>query len=298
MRILVFLISLSIQSQTVLLKGKLLDASTNQPIVYANISFLKGDKGISSQENGVFSLEIEENELKEKIHISCLNYKDTVVFAKDLQNKTLFLNSKNVELEEVVLSKKVDREFIVDKLKRRDIKSSFGGIQSSPWIITKFFDFKDKYVETPYLKEITVYFGSLLGRRKSKFRIRLFKVDTLHNKPLSEDLTNKEIIAYSRKIDGKVKIDISKLDIEFPKKGFFVGLERIHIPYNFYEYTYTKQGKRKKYIAKAIAPNFGAVYTKDTLNIFLRGKWKKYYFSQDFYKGNTIQPAISVTLSN
>lgn len=290
-------VCISVKSQTFLLKGKLVDAVSYKPISYANISFLKGNKGVSTEENGMFSIEITKENLKEKVHISCLNYKDTIVVAKDLQNTSFTLRPKTFELNEVIITKKVDKKLNVDKYKRKHIKSSFGGLQKSPWIVTKFFKYKSRYEKTPYLKEIIVYFNSLLGRRKSKFRVRLFKLDTVLNKP-SVDLVNKEIIAYSKKIDGKVKIDVSHLNIEFPKEGFFVGLERLHIPYNFYEYTYTKKGKKKKYIAKAVAPSFGAVYTKDTINVFVKGKWKKHYFPQDFYKGNAIQPAISLTLSN
>jgi hypothetical protein len=144
---------------------------------------------------------------------------------------------------------------------------------------------------------LSVYFGAMIVREKSKFRVRLFKLDTITGFP-SKDIVHKEIIAYSNLIDGKVKIDISKYDIEFPKEGFFVGLERIHIPYNFYEYKYTMQGSKKKYIAKAVAPSFGAVYTKDTTFNFYSGKWRKLYSPKEYYKGNQIQPAISLTLTN
>ncbi len=290
-------ISLTAFSQTIQFKSSIIDKETKEPVAYANISFLESDRGISSNEDGTFSLEIDKKMLKDKVHISCLNYKDTIVNAFALQNKNLTMQSKNEVLNEVVISKKVDKEFVIDNYKRKNIKSTFGGSQSSPWIVAKYFKYKKEYDKTPYLKEIIVYFGSMLGRKKSKFRIRLFKIDKDSGKP-SEDLTRENIIAFSRKVDGKVKINVFKYDIEFPKEGFFVGLERIHIPYNFYEYTYTKNGSRKKYIAKAVAPNFGAVYTKDTINVFVGGKWRKHYLSQDFYKGNSIQPAISVTLSN
>mgnify|MGYP000504168076 CR=1 FL=1 len=177
------------------------------------------------------------------------------------------------------------------------LKLTFGGSQKIPWIVTKYFPYKEAYKSTPYLKEVVVYFGSLIGRQKSKFRIRIYKKDLITGKP-SDDIIKEEIIAFSRKIDGKVKINVSKFDFEIPKNGFFIGLERLHIPYNFYEYKYTMEGNRKKYIAKALAPNFAAVYTKDTIFSFRKGKWNKLYHPQSFYNGNQIQPAISLTLSN
>lgn len=284
-------------SQTINFKGKLLDKENNKPVVYANISFLKANAGISSQENGTFIIKIDKKLLNKKVHISCLNYKDTIVYAKDLYRKTLFLQPISFELDEVVISRKVDRELKVDKYRRRDLKLTFGGSQKIPWIVTKYFPYKEAYKSTPYLKEVVVYFGSLIGRQKSKFRIRIYKKDLITGKP-SDDIIKEEIIAFSRKIDGKVKINVSKFDFEIPKNGFFIGLERLHIPYNFYEYKYTMEGNRKKYIAKALAPNFAAVYTKDTIFSFRKGKWNKLYHPQSFYNGNQIQPAISLTLSN
>ena len=284
-------------SQTINFKGKLLDKETNKPVVYANVSFLKSNRGISSLEDGTFNLEIDRNLLKEQLHISCLNYKDTIVLASNIQNKTLFLQPKSFELAEVVVSRKVDRELVIDKYKRRDIKSSFGALRGHPWIITKYFPYKKKYKNTPYLNEIWVYFGSLISRKKSKFRIRFYKKDIKTGKP-SDDIIREGILAFSRKIDGKVKVDVSKYDIEFPKEGFFIGLERLHIPYNFYEYSYKKEGSRKKYVSKSLAPSFGATYAKDSILIYSKGKWRDFYFPQKIYEGYQIQPAISLTLSN
>jgi hypothetical protein len=163
--------------------------------------------------------------------------------------------------------------------------------------VAKYFPYKEEYKETPYLKTIVVYFGSMIMRKKSKFRIRLFRKDEKTGKP-SSDVVQEDIVVFSRKIKGKVKIDISMFDVEFPEEGFFIGLERIHVPYNFYEYEYTMEGSKKKYTQKAVAPSFGAVYTKDTLFHFSKGKWLKFHHPQKFYEGNQIQPAISLTLSN
>ncbi|MGB0879773.1 MAG: carboxypeptidase-like regulatory domain-containing protein [Polaribacter sp.] len=295
--ILLFFICCQTFSQKTIFKGKLLDKETNKPVVYANISFLKSNQGISSQEDGTFNLKIDQKILKEKIHISCLNYKDTIVFAKNLQNNTLFLTLKEIELDEIVIAKKIDREFVVDKYRRRHIKSTFRGLDKYPTIISKYFNYNEAYKNTPYLKEVIVYFGAMISRRKSKFRIRFFKVDLKTGNP-SEDLIKNEIIAYSSKIDGKIKVDVSKFDIEFPKEGFFIGLERLHIPYNLYEFTYTIEGSKKKHKQINVAPNFGIIQTKDTMKIFHKGKWFDFYYPSIFHKNMSIKPAISLTLSN
>lgn len=297
-QILFFLwISFSLQSQTVQLKGKVIDAVTKQPVSYANISFLDGSLGISSQENGTFNLEIPKEKLQEKVYISCLNYKDTILVATKFLEKTVLLQPKTYELEEIILTKKLNRELEIDRYKRKQIKSSFGGIVKSPWIVTKYFPYKKEYESTPFLKNIYVYFSTFLSRRKAKFRVRLFQKDKKTGKP-SEDLIKEEMIVSIGKKHGKVKIDVSKFNIEFLKEGFFIGLERLHIPYNFYEETYTIKGGKKKYKKICVAPNFGATYTKDSMYIYAGSKWVKYFLPQEFYKGDAIQPAISITLTN
>ena len=93
MKKLLFFLFISTQlfSQRINFEGKLVDAKTQEPIVYANVSFLNSDKGISSNEDGTFLMNLNKKYLDSKVHISCLNYKDTVVVAKDLYKKTLFL---------------------------------------------------------------------------------------------------------------------------------------------------------------------------------------------------------------
>lgn len=299
MRVFLFLcfVSITAFSQTVVLKNKVIDAYTNDPVAYANISFLNENVGVSSDENGHFSLQINKKILKSKVHVSCLNYKDTVVLASVLQSESLKLQPKLYELEEVIISKKADRELVVDEYKRRDIKASFGGRKGSPWIVTKYFPYKSEYKNFPFLKSVTIYFTSFLSRKKAKFRVRFFKVDEKTGKP-SEDILKESLIVDVKKTTGKTEVDVSKFNIEFPKEGFFVGLERIHIPYNFHKIKYTKQGSRKKYKDTIVAPDFGAIYTKDSTWVKSSGKWVKHYFPQEFYKGNALKPAISVTLSN
>lgn len=293
-----FFVSTSLVAQTVTFKGTVLDKITKEPVVYANISFLKIKKGISSTEKGTFELDITPKDLNRKVHISCLNYQDTIVLAKDLQNKTIYLNPKPYELDEITITQKLDKELVIDKYKRRDIKTSFGSSKGNPWIITKFFDYKDAYEETPYLKDVTVYFGSLLMRKKGKFRIRMYAVDTTNNKP-GEDILTDNLVVTMKKVNGKIKVDLSDYDIEIPKEGLYIGIERLEIPYNFNEYTYTIEGSKKKYKAISIAPSIGATLTKDTIYIYQLGKWRKFYFpGKKYYDGYNIEPAISLTLSN
>ncbi len=287
----------SLFSQKIECKGKILDKESKEPVVYAAISFIDRKHGTSSLEDGSFNLEITRNDIDKKVHVSCLNYKDTIVHVRDLMNKVVYLTPETYTLDEIYVEKKMKKEVSVDAYKRRDIKTTFGATKGNPWIITKFFSYRDIYEETPYIKDVTVYLGSWLMRKKGKFRLRFYAIDTGTNKP-KYDLIRENVIVTTKKKNGKVTIDVSKFDIEIPKSGIYIGVERLEIPFNFYEYTYTMEGSRKKHKRTAVAPSIGAVYTKDTIYNFVGGKWRKFYAPKLFHKGYNIQPAISVTLTN
>ena len=118
---LVLLMSSSLFAQKITLKGTLLDKNTKGPVAYANIGFLKVENGTSSTENGTFQFEINREDLNQKLHISCLNYQDTIVLAKDIQDKILYLNPQSYELHEIVIGKKKkDRELLINKIRNKD----------------------------------------------------------------------------------------------------------------------------------------------------------------------------------
>lgn len=298
MRKIIVLLFLSTQvfSQSINLKGKLLDSNTKEPIVYANISFLKSNKGISSLEDGTFNLEIDKKLLKEKVHVSCLNYKDTIVFANQLNDKILFLKADNLELDEVFISKKVNRELIVKKIKKRKIKISLIGTTNFPFTVARYFEFKKEYVETPFIKKVTIFLGND-EKRKAKFRVRFFLKDSVSSLP-KNDLLKESLIVSVDKRQKKIEIDLLKYDLEIPKKGIFIVLERLHVPDNFYEDTFNYKDSISKKVTR-VAPDFGGVAVFDEKRYtYRKGKW----FSQEkeisYYKGKTIVPAISLTLTN
>jgi hypothetical protein len=297
MKKLIFLLFICLQTgaQTISFKGKLLDKETNKPVVYANISFLKMNAGISSLEDGTFNLEIDKKLLQEKIHISCLNYKDTIVLADNLQQKTLFLQPKSFELNEVVISKKVDRELEVNKIKARKVKTSMIGTADFPWTVARYFEFKKEYEKTPYLKNVIIFL-STRENRKAKFKVRVFSKDSITGFPKDDLIIENLIVDVSQK-EKKVVLDLSKYDLEIPKKGVFISLERLNIPYNIYDYVFKYKDSISKKV-KRVAPDFGAIPVyNEKRYMFKKGKW---YSSENdiiYYKDKTLVPAISLTLS-
>lgn len=291
MRVLFFLFFClsTVQSQKTLLKGSVIDSETKQPVVYANISFLKSNKGISSNEDGTFSLEIDKELLNDKVHISCLNYKDTIVSAFDLQNKNLAMQSKNEILNEVVISKKKNKKIILDKVKRRVIPLYSGDVVK---MTAKYFP--ANYPKGYYLEEIKLHF-SRRGSRKSKFRIRIFSVDSISGKP-KEDLLLKNLPITIEEKQKVAIINLEDLFLEAPSNGFYVAFEKLFIPENkFIE----KKSFKKNYVwySPTIGLTKNKEFSKENCKVYLyrKGKW---WLNPKFDKEDRWIPAISVTLSN
>jgi hypothetical protein len=288
-----FFISSQIYSQKVQFKGKLLDKNTSKPIAYANISFLKTNLGISSQVNGVFNLEIDKKLLQETVHISCLNYKDTIVFAKQLQNKNLFLQPIDIVLNEVILLKRIEKIIVLGEVKKK-----ISGVHTSGMrMIAKYFP-KDKRSECCiYLETLEIYFAKKLShRKKSKFRIRVFDKDTKTGLP-KNDILNTSLELEIKDGQKKVTIDISGYNLEMPENGLFIAFEKLFIPYNEYN-SNDVETKSKVYYSPLIG--FTKYNKKDlssNLYLYTKGVWKLSQLSK-IDEMSKYAPAISLTLSN
>jgi hypothetical protein len=288
--------SLAGSAQTINFSGKLLDAVSNKPIVFANLSFLKTNLGISSLEDGTFNLEIAEKLLKGKVHISSLNYSDTVVFVEKLQQKTLYLKPISFLLDEVVVSRKVSTERTIGEVKKSKVKIVISGTTDAPFTVARYFKFKKEYKNTPYLKNITIFL-SKYDKRKAKFKVRIYSKDSITGFP-NEDLIKDNLIVSVGKKEQQIVLETSKYDIEIPKNGIFISLERLNIPYNTYEDVYKYEDSISEKVTR-VAPDFGGfpVFNEKRYS-FKKGIWHAAEKGVIYYKGKTIVPAISLTLSN
>lgn len=286
-----FFISFSLTGQQVTFKGKLSDKVTKAPVVYANISFLDSEKGISTTASGSFEMYIPEKMLNSKVHISCLNYQDTIVYAKDIFKRTLYLTPVTIRLNEVVISKKVDRKLIVDPVKKKVLKMHSKGLRM--W--AKYFPYDEKYKCCSYIAKIDIHF-SRWQNKQSKFRFRIFSKDTVTGLP-KDDLLTKSIPVTIKKDEVKVSLHIIDYDIEIPKNGFFVAFEKLFIPFNEYGRVKTDPDSEVFY-----SPVIGITKSREFKDIhrnfiFLKGKWVSFEKqNKGSFKGYV--PAISVTLSN
>ncbi len=284
-------ITCSLNAQRITFEGKLLDAITKEPVVYANLSFLNTEKGISSNEDGSFSMYLDQKYLQGKIHISCLNYKDTIISATALQKGVVYLQPKTEILNEIILSRKLEKQVILDPVKKDITRMHSRGLR----MVAKYFPNTKKNVCCSYLTKITIEFPRR-GNKKSKFRFRIFDRDPETGKPKS-DLLLENIPVNVTEDQTRVELDVTDHNIKMPKNGFFVAFEKLFIPYN-------KYGKNKNnpleegFYSPVIGVTKSKAFKKYSRNyIYVKGEWLELPVTKrGRFKGHV--PSISVTLSN
>lgn len=131
--------------------------------------------------------------------------------------------------------------------------------------------------------------------KDAQFNIRFYEVDD-KGEP-GDYLYSKNSPGVARKGKKITEIDLSDLNLQFPKKGFFIAVEWLIIEQNKHDFTYTQKGSRKKLKGLSFEPSFGADSPDKAQNswIFTQGKWRQ-------LKGNTLNTqnliAIELSLNN
>jgi hypothetical protein len=98
----ILLNSLNLNSQDYIIKGRIIDSLTNQPIPFAHIYF-DINHGSVSNIDGIFTLDIISN-INSKIFVSCVGYKTKIILIKDLnksKSNIIFLNQNPYNLGEI-----------------------------------------------------------------------------------------------------------------------------------------------------------------------------------------------------
>ena len=292
--IILFLISNFCFSQ---LKSVIIDSETKEKIPYVNIWVENENIGTTSNEKGEFELKIDSPKI---ILFSAIGFQTKKVSSDSIRN-ILELKPAINELDEIIInSKKLDKELIIGEFKKSKINSYFAcGIQ--PWISAKFFEHKEEYEKTPYLKKFRILTNSDI--KNSKFKIRLYRVNE-KGEPQNY-IYNENIIGIAKKGKRTTEIDVSELNIDFPEKGFFIAIEWLIIEENKDEYKYRMKGSRKKLKDISYEPAIGIVPAKTNENSwrFNKGKWSKTSWknnneSMKKYRNKYNQLAIELTLTN
>tara|TARA_R110001583_G_scaffold190362_2_gene354548 strand:+ start:2681 stop:3574 length:894 start_codon:yes stop_codon:yes gene_type:complete len=278
------------------LKSVIIDSETKEKIPYVNIWVENENIGTTSNEKGEFELEIDSPKI---ILFSAIGFQTKKVSSDSIKN-ILELKPVITELDEIIInSKKLSQEFTIGEFKKSKINSYFA-CGKQPWISARFFEHKEEYEKTPYLKKFRILTNSDV--KNSKFNIRLYGVN---EKGEPENyIYNENIIGIAKKGKKTTEIDVSELNIEFPEKGFFIAIEWLIIEGNKYEYKYTMKGSRKKLKGISYEPAIGTVPIETNENSwrFNQGKWRKTWKNNNEsmrkYRNKYNQLAIELTLTN
>lgn len=289
------LATFNLNAQEILFEGHVLEHKTKNPIPYVNLSFLNTLKGTSTDEKGHFFLDIPKAYLDKQVHISALGFKDTIVVAKDIfKVKRFEMVEQSFELDEVVVSESYGNSVVLNPISSYSLTSGFSS-SSTPWILALYYPnigAKKKYVE-----KVNVFFQKDVNfkRPSSKFRLRIYAVDSKTKKP-GKDILRKSIVLETDVNKDFVSIDLSAFNLKVPKSGIFIGVEWLFVPYNWYTNTYQHSITKKNLVEDRFAPTFGAVYNKNQnfrAMVYGMGEWTDFKVKSKDNSENLI-PAISL----
>jgi hypothetical protein len=216
----VFIFSSAISSQT-LIKCRLLDSVSKEPVQFANVGIVSRAFGTVTDEKGEFTLNIPDSLANQKIRISLLGYKTKDITVRSLAEKTsLFLSSASYNLNEVAVKPhKVKHKILGNETTSTGITCGFTSNKLGCEMGVKL---NIKHKET-WLKKLS--FNIVRNAYDSLFfRVNIYKTDK-DGKP-AENLLTKSLFAYPSSKTGLVEVDLSKLYL-FVDNDVIVSLEWI-----------------------------------------------------------------------
>ncbi|MCK5443749.1 MAG: carboxypeptidase-like regulatory domain-containing protein, partial [Maribacter sp.] len=108
------------------IRGKLLDAKTQEPIVFASIRIKDRALGVISNVDGSFKIPLKYKEYGDIIEISSMGYRTKEILIQDFlvyELNNVRLQPATIELEEAVITAKKKKKFTARQIVRRAIRS-------------------------------------------------------------------------------------------------------------------------------------------------------------------------------
>lgn len=234
--LLFFSTSTLVLAQEITIRGKVVDAETEQPLSYAHLIFKEVDLGTSTDIAGIYRFRLPEKFLGEKVQVSYVGYKNKVVGVEDLQNGLIALTPDVEFLNEVNIVNMLHetRKVIRPHWNRKivGLGNLNGGLY--PSILARYYERPERFDQGCFIEEIKIYFFETAQRYNfsPKFRLHIYDVGP-SGKPGRELLRNRIV----EKPSGKSAVEVNLLSerIQINKNGFFVGVEHLFIPENRYK---------------------------------------------------------------
>jgi hypothetical protein len=209
------------------LNGKVVDKKTKAAVPFATVGLIKENIGTNAVEQGSFILISQKQILNDSLIITCVGYETLKIPVETFKyGSAIELVERIVSLKPVTISAKQKWQSInLNKFSGCGINSlTTRGFQTQA---AQHFSIP---VENSILTEINVCAGvGIFYFKKSKFRIRIYDMDSITKAP-SADLLDEVIEVTS---SGKnERVSLEKYNIHIPHKDFFVAIEWLKIPIN------------------------------------------------------------------
>jgi hypothetical protein len=264
-------------------KGIVVDEN-DKPIPYVNIWVENENIGTTSEEDGRFS--IDTNDKNKNLFFSIIGFEKKTVKVVDASK--VVLNSITNELDEVVIFNKKETKEIQIGLVENAIFQAF---DNGPKNDIKFFPYNPKYSKTKYIKQLKISTDSKI--ETATIKLHFFAVD--ENGFPGSELLKKDLIVTIKQGGKSTKINVSDFNLIMPKKGIFVGFEKLMIENNKLERTSIDRNTNQTVTQKLYYPFVLYNYVQNPVGFtFLSGKWIR----NDDNKTGRYEPAITLILTN
>lgn len=206
------------------------DVSTNEPIAYTAVFTEKGSFKINAETDGSFVIP---NEFLNEVFVfDAVGYETKQQLLTDI----VLLEPKSEVLDEVVIVPRLGtKEIKVGRVKKKLFSNYSYGMGANTdkivWSFGRMFPYSEEYSKTPFIKKVTFLLSS--KDKKSIYGIKIYEADQ-NGKP-NQLLHDNFITGIAEKGYEKSQIDISELNIQFPKNGVVIVFEWLTIKDNLVE---------------------------------------------------------------
>jgi len=214
-----------------IITGKVIDAHTKEPLPYANIVLLSKNKGVTTDEKGVYTFDVS-GETDDLLLISYLGYTTQEIplnqfsgTVDEILNIELTENSSLID--EVVLEVKKAKysspKIIGVKKKKRFKRGVQYGAEKCT-LIENLRHIKGKVLGLNfYVKENS---NSQFKTLPTYYRVKFYSYNTDKKQP-GKLLSSKDVFVQPENKTKKIIIDLTHYNVLFPEEGICVGIETI-----------------------------------------------------------------------
>lgn len=222
MKFLIFFCIILISSNSFCQEFQIRDKSTNNGIPFVAI-YNSSSSGFYSSESGYFSLTQLNGDSVKFEHLSYKEYKTTKGDLTSSNSRIIYLESKSISLNEVVVRKTEPKTERLGYYWSETTSKNVGPGGKSEFALFAVHIKNNSGVEGQ-IKKVFYDLASQFGNKGgSKARIRIYTVG--QDGYPDKDLLTDEIIKRIEKYTPNIKQNVEKYNISFPAEGVFVALE-------------------------------------------------------------------------